>query len=239
MARYDYWFWVLKRLERCGVIPTVNLGGGGNIDKVDKYVEVAKALRKGGINVIEILFRAEHVEVPQVLFEAIRAIRTRLGEDMLVGCGTLQTEADTCAAIAHGAQFVVSNTGALEVVKVSNVRGVVVIPAAETQTEVVALLPFKPFVIKLFMTNPFDAKESIERLKQFRGCYPRQEFTVTGVKSPEIARELLEAGYPFVVTGGMGAQEASDKNQWDLVKETAEKYALMVRDLRSSVKIGI
>lgn len=226
MARYDYWIWVLKRLERCGVIPTVNLRHG----TVEEYVKAARALYYGGIDVIEILYRAEHGETPQLIFEAISAIHTECRE-ILVGCGTLQTATDACLAIAHGAQFLVSNANSHEVVEAANIRGVVVIPAAETQEEVRSLLRFKPLVVKLFMPDPLDVKESIERLGQFRGCYPRQEFTVTGVKGPEIARELLGAGYPFVVTGNMGAQEASEKNLWEMVTNQAKQYVSMVRQL--------
>ncbi|QQG45456.1 MAG: hypothetical protein HYW89_00765 [Candidatus Sungiibacteriota bacterium] len=215
---------VLERLTKVGVLPTVNVE-----TTVGNYVEIARALLEGGIPAMEILYRPVLSEIPIGRFEAIREIRRALaGTRFLIGCGTLQTAEDVSLAHAYGAQFVVSNAAAIEVVKAANTKGILVMPAAETQEEVRSLLPYNPLAIKLFMPSPLDVRDSTLRLQQFRGCFPRTGFAVTGGINLDNAAWFLQEGYLFVISGGMVKQDVVSRNAWKEISEAAEHFAAQV-----------
>lgn len=230
MTRWDYRFALLNKLAAIGVVPTVNINHG----KSEDYLAVAKALIQGGIPVMEVLFRSDCDEIPEEIFYTLTVLRKAFGHELVVGCGTLQTREEAHSAINHGAQFVVSNTAAVEVVEAANLRGTLVIPAAETQEEVRSVLRFNPLVVKLFMPNPKNAESSLVRLRQFRGCFPRTEFTVTGGITPQNLALFLNEGYPFVVSGSMVDYHALARGDLKPTVTNARIYADAVHAARST-----
>ena len=86
---------VEQRIRRAGLVPVVALPAPS------LALPLARALLRGGLDVIEITFRTAGAS------EAIAAIRSNLPE-MLVGAGTITTPEQATAAVAAGAQFGVS-----------------------------------------------------------------------------------------------------------------------------------
>ena len=80
---------VLEKISKIGLVPVIKL------DDPDKAVDLATALKKGGIPVAEVTFRAEGAD------RAIAAIAKAL-PDVLVGAGTVITD---------GARVFVNPTG--------------------------------------------------------------------------------------------------------------------------------
>ena len=88
-----------------------------------------EALIAGGVRAIEIT-----MTTPNAL-AAIREAREKLGERALVGVGTV-LDADTCrAALAAGAEFVVSPIGRAELVPIAHAAGCPIMLGAYTPTE--------------------------------------------------------------------------------------------------------
>lgn len=86
---------VSEKLAACGVIPVVV------IDDVKDAVPTAKAMLKGGINVMEITFRTAAAA------DSIEAV-SRECPDMVVGAGTVITLEQCRKAVEKGAQFIVA-----------------------------------------------------------------------------------------------------------------------------------
>jgi 2-dehydro-3-deoxyphosphogluconate aldolase / (4S)-4-hydroxy-2-oxoglutarate aldolase len=80
----------------------------------EQLVEVAKALYEGGIDVLEVTFT-----VPGVL-GIIAEVRKTLGNKVLLGAGTVLDTETARAAILAGAEFIVSPTVNVDVIKLCN-----------------------------------------------------------------------------------------------------------------------
>ena len=92
-------------------------------------MQVAEALYAGGIDVIEVTFT-----VPGVL-EVISAVRKRLGDKILLGAGTVLDPESARLAIMAGAEFLVSPTVNLDVIKLAHRYDKLMMTGAYTPTE--------------------------------------------------------------------------------------------------------
>ena len=91
-------------------------------------VEVIRALADGGVTVAEVTFT-----VPNAL-DVLRAAKQALGESVLLGAGTV-LDTETCrAAILAGAEFVVSPTLNLDVIRLCHRYDKLIMPGAFTPT---------------------------------------------------------------------------------------------------------
>ena len=96
----------------------------------EQLVEVARALYEGGVDVLEVTFT-----VPRAL-EIIAAVRKALGDKVLLGAGTVLDPETARAAFLAGAEFLVSPTVNLDVIKLGNRYDKLVMPGAFTPTEI-------------------------------------------------------------------------------------------------------
>lgn len=99
------------------------------IDDAARAPELVKALKRGGITVIEITFRTDAAE------EAFR--RCRAAEpSVVVGAGTVRTVEQADRAVAVGAQFMVAPGLSPAIIERARALGVPHVPGAITPTEV-------------------------------------------------------------------------------------------------------
>ena len=110
---------VLERIHACGVVPVVQ----PPVPKV--AAGLGAALVEAGLPCVEITFRGEGA--PQ----AIERIRADVPA-MLVGAGTVLTVTQARAAIAAGAQFLVSPGTSPAVVDLALQEGILMIPGVAT-----------------------------------------------------------------------------------------------------------
>ena len=118
---------VMERLANSIVVPVVVL------EKVEDAVPLAKAMRDGGIDTMEITFRTACAP------DAIRAVAENC-PDVLVAAGTI-INLDQCKlAIEMGAKFIVSPGFSDEIVGYCVEHGVAVAPGCVTPTEIMGAL---------------------------------------------------------------------------------------------------
>ena len=128
----------LQRVLDSGIVAIIRATSG------EQLVNVARALHEGGIDVIEVTFT-----VPNVL-EILAAVRKDLGQKILLGAGTV-LDPETCrAALLAGAEFIVSPSLNLEVIKLCKRYGKLVMPGAFTPTEIVTAWEAGADIVKLF-----------------------------------------------------------------------------------------
>ncbi|MDQ7860752.1 bifunctional 4-hydroxy-2-oxoglutarate aldolase/2-dehydro-3-deoxy-phosphogluconate aldolase [Peribacillus frigoritolerans] len=81
--------------------------------KPEDTLKIAKALRDGGVRLIEITLNS-----PNAL-ESIELISQELGEEMVVGAGTVLDPETARAALLAGSKFILSPTVHLETIKMT------------------------------------------------------------------------------------------------------------------------
>ncbi len=164
---------VEQRIRRAGLVPVVALPAPS------LALPLARALLRGGLDVIEITFRTAGAS------EAIAAIRSNLPE-MLVGAGTITTPEQATAAVAAGAQFGVSPGFNRSVVTTATKAGMPFWPGVATPTDIETALSAECKLLKYF---PAEAMGGPSMIKALLGPY----------------RHL---GVEFIPTGGINAQRA-------------------------------
>src|SRR5207237_9991593 len=107
-------------------------------------VSLAKALHKGGINILEITLNS-----PNAL-AVIEELSNAFKDTMLISAGTVLTAEEANDAINAGAQFIISPALIEEVITATKDAGKVSIPGAYTPTEIVQAYRSGADIIKVF-----------------------------------------------------------------------------------------
>jgi Entner-Doudoroff aldolase len=152
-------------------------------------VEVAEALARGGIRVLELT-----QDDPGAL-EALRAV-ARL-PDVIVGAGTVLDPATVPALADAGARFVVAPNTDRRVIAAARDAGLEPIPGALTATEVARAVEAGASMVKLFPAGPLGPAY----LRALRGPFERVAFVPTGGIAHDAVGEWLAAGAAAVGLG--------------------------------------
>ena len=150
--------------DRIRVLPVVV------IHDLSETVPTLEALRDGGIPAAEITFRTDCAA------EAIRIGSERF-PGMHIGAGTVINEAQAKAAIAAGAEFVVSPGLSASVAAVCRAADIPYCPGCATPTEIMAALELGITTVKFFPANVYGGLASIKALS---AAFPQVRFLPTG-----------------------------------------------------------
>lgn len=164
-----------ERVSRTGVVPVVTLPDPA------QAVPLCRALLDGGLDVVEITFRAQGAG------EAIRSIRAAL-PDMVVGAGTVTAPQQVTEALAAGAQFAVAPGFNPRVVRAAADAGLPFWPGVCTPTDVEAALDLGAQMLKFFPAGPSGGAGMVRAL----------------------LAPYRHLGVRFVPTGGIDAASAPD-----------------------------
>ena len=182
----------IELLYAYGVIPVASFGSA------DTAHDCAAALATGGLPILEVTFRtAEAVQ-------AIRAVQNAHPE-ILLGAGTLTTEAQLRAAVDAGAQFLVSPGLDEELAAAAEQCGVPYIPGVSTASEVQRAAKLGIDVLKFF---PAEAAGGPKAIKALAAPFPNARFIPTGGISEGNIRSYL--GQSSVIACGSSFPVASD-----------------------------
>jgi 2-dehydro-3-deoxyphosphogluconate aldolase / (4S)-4-hydroxy-2-oxoglutarate aldolase len=153
---------------------------------------VLDALVDSGIRSLEVT-----LNTPGAL-EAIRRARTRFGEEVSVGAGTVRSVADVEDAVAAGAQFLVSPHTDPALGARARELSAAYLPGALTPTEIVAAWNSGAAAIKLFPARLGGPRY----LRDLREPLPDIPIVPTGGVSAENVAEWFAAGAVAVGVGG-------------------------------------
>ena len=179
-------------------------------------VEVARALVRGGIRVIEVTLRTP------VALEAMARIARSVPE-IAVGAGTVLSVADLKAAAEAGAAFAIS-PGATHTLLSAGISGPIpYLPAVATASELMAGLAAGYQCFKFF---PAGAAGGIPMLSALGGPFPAARFCPTGGISQASVKSYLDL--PNVLCAGgswLTPADAMQKKDWALIESLAAKAA--------------
>jgi 2-dehydro-3-deoxyphosphogluconate aldolase/(4S)-4-hydroxy-2-oxoglutarate aldolase len=184
-----------------------------------------EALIAGGVRAIEIT-----MTTPNAL-AAIREARDKIGERALIGVGTV-LEGNTCrAAIAAGAEFIVTPICRKELVTVAHGAGCPIMLGAYTPTEAQLAHEAGADFIKLFPADRLGAGY----VKALRAPLPHLRIVPTGGVDLQNVAEFLKAGCAAL---GVGSSLVSAKilqeADWPELTRRASAFVTAARQARGS-----
>lgn len=207
---------IMQRIIDCGIVAVVRA------ENPDQALKIAEAVKAGGVEAIEIT-----LTVPGAL-EVIRELAAtyRQGE-ILIGAGTVLDATTARLAILAGAEFLVSPSLDLEMVKTCNRYQKVCMAGAMSIREIVEVMEAGSDFVKLFPGSAFGP----EMVKAIKGPLPQAPIIPTGGVSLENVGQWIKAGCEAVGVGGELTKGAKT-GDYRQVEETARKFVASIRAAR-------
>jgi len=170
---------VLKRIREIGIVPVVRA------TSASEALAAVEAIRAGGIDILEIT-----LTVPGAV-QIIAELTGRIGDEALIGAGTVLDADSAQACIAAGARFIVSPSLDIPTIELCRRLNVAVFPGALTPTEIVTAWRAGANAVKVF---PANALGGATYLKSVKAPLPQIELIPTGGVSLKNVADFIEAG---------------------------------------------
>ena len=210
----------LKRILDGGIVAVVRADSGARL------AEVVKALAEGGVTAAELTFT-----VPDAV-EVIKQVRREVGDAVVLGAGTVLDPETARAALLAGAEYIVSPTVNVDVIRLCRRYDKVVMPGAFTPTEVVAAWEAGADVVKIFPAEVGGPAY----LKALRGPLPQIRMMPTGGVDLNTAEAFLKAGACCLGVGGSLVEpKAVASGDFARLRDLAAQFAAIVRKFRGQV----
>ncbi len=205
---------IAEILKLSPVMPVVT------IEDAASAPDLARALVRGGIRVIEVTLRT-----PQAL-RAIEAIAAEV-PDICVGAGTVMSPEDLNLAAMAGAAFAISPGATRELLAAGANFRIPYLPAVATASELIAALTAGFRYFKLF---PANVAGGVPALKAFNGPFPEARFCPTGGISLQTAPSYLEQPNVLCVGGSwLTPGDLLKSRDWGRVEALAHEAAGLQR----------
>ena len=190
------------------------------LDSGDELINVAAALKAGGISSIEFT-----VPTPNAL-DMIKQARAHFGEDVSMGAGTVLDPETARAAILAGAQFIVTPTLNLGTIELCKRHGIPVVSGALTPTEILAAWQAGADMVKVFPANlggpPY--------IKSVLAPLPQVRLAPTGGVNADNAADYIKAGAAALGVGGNLVNKTYVANgDWESISAEARRLVAAVR----------
>lgn len=209
----------LQRVLDCGLVAIIRANSG------DQLVNVARALYEGGIDIIEVT-----CTVPNAV-EVLSAVRKDLGNKILLGAGTVLDPETARTAMLAGAEFLVSPTVNLDVIRLAMRYDKLIMPGAYTPTEILTAWEAGAEVIKVFPAEiggpPY--------LKAIKGPLPQVRLMPTGGVNLDTLPAFMAAGACAVGLGSsLVEKDALDRGDFTRIRTLAGQYVELLKQLRGA-----
>ncbi|CBN58693.1 MULTISPECIES: bifunctional 4-hydroxy-2-oxoglutarate aldolase/2-dehydro-3-deoxy-phosphogluconate aldolase [Kamptonema] len=198
-----YWLKLLQKHRAIAVIrsPKMELGA-----------LMAKAIAKGGIQLIEITWNSDRAP------ELISQLRSELPE-FTIGTGTLLNLEQLERAVECGAQFLFTPHTDLAMIEAAVNAGIPIIPGAFSPTEIVSAWQAGASCVKVF---PISATGGASYIKSLQGPLGNIPLIPTGGVTLENAKIFIEAGAIAVgLAGDLFPQQLVETGDWDAIAQLA------------------
>lgn len=209
----------LGRLQASGIVAVVRVPSPSGV------MDACRALCRGGVRAVEVT-----LTVPRAL-ELVGELAAGMGDDLLVGAGTVLDPAACRRSIDAGAQFVVSPAYDASVVKHCQEHGVLAVPGALTPTEVVRAWQHGADLVKLFPARV----ATPDYVRDLLGPLPAVRLLPTGGIDEAGASAYLTAGAAAVGIGSRLMDPAAvAAGDVDAIEATARRFARVVAEARAA-----
>ena len=209
---------VVDQIKACGVVAVIRS------DSPNELLDVAKALREGGVVAIEIT-----MTVPGAL-KVIEEASAKM-TDTIIGVGSVLDPETARAAILSGAEYIVCPVLNTSVIEMAKRYGKAVMPAGLTPTEILTAWQAGADVVKVFPASVGGPSY----FKDIKGPLPQIELMPTGGVDIDTTPEFIKAGACAVGAGSamVDRQAVVDKN-WAKLTDTARQFVEAVASARKA-----
>lgn len=208
-------FNLLQRIHAAAMIAIVRADSG------TAALALAEACIDGGVSALEIAFTT-----PDTL-EVIKTLRTRHGDAVLIGAGTVLDATSARLAILAGAQCIISPGLDPDTIRLANRYQIPVLPGAMTPTEILTALEAGADIVKIFPGEAFGPSY----LKALRAPLPQAPLMPTGGVTLDNLADWFAQG---AVAVGVGGSLTGPAAQGDLraVAARARDFVAALRTIR-------
>jgi len=211
----------VARLCAKGIIAVVRARDSGQL------LEVAKALLAGGVDCIEIT-----MTTPNAL-AVISDCRRAIGEEAIIGVGSVLDAPTVDRAVRAGAQFVVSPVFRPAVIDAAHAAGLPVVPGAFTPTEILSAAEAGADLVKVFPAGQFGPGY----FKDILAPMPHLKLTPTGGVDLTTAADWIAAGAATLGVGSaLVTKSALAAGDFREIQRLAGEYIRIVAEARAKRK---
>jgi 2-dehydro-3-deoxyphosphogluconate aldolase/(4S)-4-hydroxy-2-oxoglutarate aldolase len=209
---------VIERMLDCGITAVVRT------DSPEELVNVAEAIKKGGVDVIEIT-----MTTPGAL-DVVSAVAKKFGDEVLIGAGTVLDAETARAVFLAGGEFVVSPVWSPELIAMCRRYSKPCVPGAFTPTEIMAAWDAGADMVKVFPAS----LGGPALIKAIRGPLPQIPLVPTGGVKLDNTAEFIRAGSAMVAVGGnLVNKDLVKAKKFDEMTELARRFKEEVAKGRS------
>lgn len=190
----------------------------------DQLVDVTKAIHAGGIRVIEVT-----MTVPNAL-DIIAEIHRQLGDQIILGAGSVIDSETARAAMLAGAEFIVSPVVKTDVIQCCKRYGKAVMPAL-TPTEILTAWEAGADVVKVFPGN----LGGPDYLKAVKAPLPQVRLMPTGGVNLDTLESFMSAGACAVGLGSsLVTKEILASGDMKQLTELSAQYVAAMKAIKES-----
>lgn len=210
---------IISLLKNPGVIAVVRA------QKTEQVIPLSEALIAGGVIAIEITMTTPNA------IAAIREASEKLGKRALIGVGTV-IDGDTCrAAIAAGAEFVVSPICRLDLIPIARAAQRPIMLGSYTPTEAQLAHEAGADFIKIFPADALGPKY----IKALRAPLPHLNLVPTGGVDASNVAEWFKAGVAAVGAGSsLVSSKILSEGAWAELTQRAREFVQAAAQAKSS-----
>jgi len=208
----------VERLCRKGVIAVVRASGS------EQLIDVAKALLSGGVDCIEIT-----MTTPDAL-EVIANCRKTMGDEALIGAGSVLNTDAARRVLEAGAQYIVSPVFDPDVIAAAHAADAPCVPGAFTPTEILNATNAGADLVKVFPAGMFGPKY----FKAVLAPMPHLKLTPTGGVDLDTAAAWISAGAVALGVGSaLVTKAALASGDFAEIQRLAGEYVRIVAEART------
>ena len=194
-------------------------------DSSEQLIDAAHALKEGGCDLIEVTMTTPNA------FAVIERATAELGQDVLIGVGSVLDAETARGAILSGAQYVVSPIMNREMIEMAHRYDKVAIPGAYTPTEALDAYVAGADFVKIF---PADVGGPAY-IKAIKAPLPQLPLVPTGGVNLKTIVDFLKAGSDAVGVGSaLVKKDALKSGDMEEIKRTASAFVELVKKARQT-----
>lgn len=207
-----------EQIERVGLVPVLRAKSAA------QGRAAVDAMIAGGVTIVEVT-----MTVPGAI-DLLKQLKKEFGAKLLLGSGTVTTAEQAQATIDAGAEFVVSPSLHLDVIRVTKANQKVSCPGALTPTEAITAWNAGADYVKIF---PCSAVGGATYLKSLLAPFPQLKIIPTGGVTLETASSFIKAGARALGVGSdLVNLAAIDAGKPETITEIARAYLKAIANAR-------
>jgi len=206
---------VLGRILDVGLVPVVR------VSSTQDAVLVAEAIQAGGVSILEVT-----MTVPRAL-QVIEKVAGCLGDQVILGAGTVLDAETARSASLSGAEFVVTPCVKPAVIEMCKRYSKTIILGAMTPTEILTAWEAGADLVKVF---PCDSLGGAKYLKALKAPLPQIRLVPTGGVSLDMVDDLIAAGASAL---GVGSELVDNQSlmagNFTQITENAKRFLQAIK----------